>query len=358
MKNKSIFLFDANLGENTESYLSSLLIESTNLAKLSLQNLANTSNFKNTFETAFGNNLSIDSLKDIYKKGQFIFPTIEIVSRTNINNANGAFSRENSKIYLAQEFLLANINNLDAVTNVVLEEYGHYLDSQLNITDMPGDEGAIFAALVQGKELSENELRQLKDEDDSAVVSLDGAEVAIEQNDPGDTLATAQNIGVLGGEKNLSNAINSGNAEDIYQFSLGQTSRVTLDLDGLTDQRSQRSVEMELIVDRNNNGLIDDDDELYGSSTDFFASAANITSTLGAANYFVRLSRDNDSTNTNYNFLNASAVAPSINLDPGKTLATAYNIGLLNEAQNVTEFVGTTDAEDIYQFSLGDRRVG
>ena len=81
-----------------------------------------------------------------------------------------------------------------------MEEYGHYLDSQLNTTDTPGDEGAIFAALVQGEELSEGELQQLKDEDDSAVVVLDGEEVAIEQSSEGTT--TRVSIASDGSEAN------------------------------------------------------------------------------------------------------------------------------------------------------------
>jgi hypothetical protein len=61
--------------------------------------------------------------------------------------------------------------NPAAVADVLLEEIGHSVDARLNVTDSPGDEGAIFAAVVQGKELSEGELQGLKSEDDWFIAS-------------------------------------------------------------------------------------------------------------------------------------------------------------------------------------------
>ncbi|QYO62715.1 hypothetical protein [Leptolyngbya sp. 7M] len=67
----------------------------------------------------------------------------------------GAFSAETNTIYLFEDFLSRHIDNPQAVAAVLLEEIGHSLDAQLNSTDTPGDEGAIFAALVQGHSLSQ-----------------------------------------------------------------------------------------------------------------------------------------------------------------------------------------------------------
>ena len=179
-------LFSTDLSKNTILF-NELLEETTAIAKDLLQDLANNADFNTIFQTAFGNDINTEFLKESWTAGEFIFPEIEIVNRSQINNANGAFARDTNKIYLAQEFLLANINNLNAVKDVVLEEYGHFVDSQLNVADAPGDEGAIFAALVQGEDLSESELQQLRSEDDSAVVVLDGEKVEIEQDSNGTT---------------------------------------------------------------------------------------------------------------------------------------------------------------------------
>lgn len=113
-------------------------------------------------------------------------PKIEIIPIAQLR-ANGGFAKETNTIYLAAEFLSENANNLEAVTAVVLEEAGHFLDSQLNVVDSAGDEGAIFAALVQGKEIAPLELLALKAEDDSGTLTLNGQTLEVEHssNEPG-----------------------------------------------------------------------------------------------------------------------------------------------------------------------------
>jgi L-aminopeptidase/D-esterase-like protein len=78
------------------------------------------------------------------------------------------------------EFLTSHQGDIGAITGVILEEFGHWVDTQVNTVDSDGDEGAIFAALVQGS-LSDQELQLLKAEDDRTVIILDGQSIAIEQ---------------------------------------------------------------------------------------------------------------------------------------------------------------------------------
>ncbi|MEY2911206.1 MAG: chitinase, partial [Cyanobacteriota bacterium] len=167
-----------------------------NLDSILNQALQNTSEYLSQFrfdagytqklETAFGNDFNRSVANQIFDKlaqGDFSdIPSIEIVNRNDINGANGAFAIATGKIYLSQEFITANANNLNAIVSVLLEEYGHYVDSRINTKDAAGDEGDIFARLVQGKSLSQQELAVLKAEDDSATVTLDGQVVEIEQN--------------------------------------------------------------------------------------------------------------------------------------------------------------------------------
>ncbi|MEL0589047.1 MAG: VWD domain-containing protein [Planktothrix rubescens PR222] len=80
------------------------------------------------------------------------------------------------------------LGNVGAIASVLLEEYGHYIDAQINAIDSPGDEGELFADLVQGKALSQSELLGLWGEDDSAIVVWDGEGVSIEQQVQSDTL--------------------------------------------------------------------------------------------------------------------------------------------------------------------------
>ncbi|MBO1046657.1 MAG: hypothetical protein HEQ10_02380 [Dolichospermum sp. DEX182a] len=167
-----------------------------NLDSILNQALQNTSEYLRQFrfdagyttklETAFGSDFNQQIANSIFDKlAQEDFsdiPSIEIVSRNDINGANGAFAIATGKIYLSQEFITANAQNVNAIVAVLLEEYGHYVDAEINTKDAAGDEGDIFARLVQGDSLSEQELAVLKAEDDSATVTLDGQVVQIEQN--------------------------------------------------------------------------------------------------------------------------------------------------------------------------------
>ena len=66
-----------------------------------------------------------------------------------------------------------NVDNIDVIVGVLLDQYGHFIDSQINETDAPGDEGYIFTRLVKG-EIGEQELVVLQEEDnDKVTVNLD-----------------------------------------------------------------------------------------------------------------------------------------------------------------------------------------
>jgi Ca2+-binding RTX toxin-like protein len=167
-----------------------------NLDSILNQALQNTSEYLRQFrfdagytqklETAFGNDFNRSVANQIFDKlaqGDFSgIPTIEIVNRNDINGANGAFAIATGKIYLAADFISQNAQNVNAVAAVLLEEYGHFVDSRINTKDAAGDEGDIFARLVQGKSISQQELAVLQAEDDKATVTLDGVVVEIEQN--------------------------------------------------------------------------------------------------------------------------------------------------------------------------------
>ena len=109
-------------------------------------------------------------------------PNLEIIPSSQINNARGAFAAATNTLYLSEE-LIKNAD-LNAITAVFLEEYGHYLDSILNYQDTAGDEGEYFAAVVTGEDLSPWDIARLQTENDQVVVNLAGQAVPIEQNLP------------------------------------------------------------------------------------------------------------------------------------------------------------------------------
>ena len=136
------------------------------------------------FRKSFGEGLCADDVQTAIS--QLINAEAEIdfyITSGSELGADGGFASEEHTIYLAQEFLVENAANSEVVVKLLLEEIGHYFDSQFNEEDTPGDEGAIFAALVLGEELDESKLERLQAEDDSAVVNLGGKTIAIERSD-------------------------------------------------------------------------------------------------------------------------------------------------------------------------------
>ncbi|MFM6473978.1 MAG: hypothetical protein ACKPGH_10830, partial [Dolichospermum sp.] len=97
-----------------------------------------------------------------------------------LGNANGAYASSNNQIYLSANFLATS--TAEAISAVLLEEIRHFVDAHINLSDSAGDEGAIFAALVQGNSLDTQTLQALKAEDDSGIINLEGEAITVEQN--------------------------------------------------------------------------------------------------------------------------------------------------------------------------------
>ncbi|MBE9094479.1 LGFP repeat-containing protein [Tychonema sp. LEGE 07203] len=150
-----------------------------------LSKFAGAPDFAAKLNVAFGENwnpAAAKALAEEWFQGDFSdIPPVKVVSSAEIGGANGAFAAATDTIYLSKEFLAENAGNPGAIADVLLEEIGHSVDARLNVTDSPGDEGAIFGAVVQGKELSEGELQGLKSEDDTATVLLDGHQYLVEK---------------------------------------------------------------------------------------------------------------------------------------------------------------------------------
>jgi|GEM_PF-874962 len=109
------------------------------------------------------------------RSGDFSWvPEVQILSASSMEYADGAYSRKTRSIYISADC------PLDQITSVLLEEIGHHIDALFNEQETPGDEGALFSAAVLGISLSDEEITALLNEDDSAILSLNGHQVAVE----------------------------------------------------------------------------------------------------------------------------------------------------------------------------------
>jgi Ca2+-binding RTX toxin-like protein len=143
--------------------------------------------YSQKLETAFGNDFNrevADKLFNNFADRNFTnIPTIKIVNRGAIAGGNGAFSDNTQKVYLAVEFINKYASNTSKITDVLIEEIGHFVDSQINEIDATGDEGDIFSELVLGNKLSDEELKALREENDKVTILRgNNEEIGIEEN--------------------------------------------------------------------------------------------------------------------------------------------------------------------------------
>jgi len=155
-------------------------------------------------------------------------PPVELLPAAFMAGAAGAYALSPGTIYLNADWL----PNASAaqVLAVLTEELGHHLDGLLNSDDSPGDEGAIFSALLAGGSLTDEVLAQLKAEDDQRIIVIDGQSVAVEMANftgtEGDDviIGTSEDdfIDGLGGNDSVS----GGNGNDVVY---GQDGNDTID---------------------------------------------------------------------------------------------------------------------------------
>ncbi|WP_432760596.1 calcium-binding protein, partial [Microcystis aeruginosa] len=135
-------------------------------------------------------------------------------------------------MYLSASFL--NTASSATIVNVILEEIGHYVDAHINQVDSAGDEGAIFAELVQGNSLDVATLDALRGENDQTAIIVNGEIIQVEQanltgtNGNDNITGTSENdvIQGLGGNDTLSglggrDRLEGGDGDDLLSGGAG-----------------------------------------------------------------------------------------------------------------------------------------
>jgi hypothetical protein len=204
------------------SSLLAVLEQAVLTSQSDLRDFAADPDFSTQMASIFGEETEeYNSWREAWLNNEFgILTNLEIRTADELGGANGAYSAQTDRIYLALEFLEANQENVDAIAAVLLEEAGHRLDAQVNSVDTAGDEGEQFSLVVQGENLSEETLTLLQKEDDSATFKVNGQTVVVEQ---------AQSLVVTNtndsGPGSLRQAILNANANP-------GTDTITFDIDG------------------------------------------------------------------------------------------------------------------------------
>ena len=186
--------------------------------------------FSDKMTISFGSAIDLEGAKYLIQElanGQYL-PQIEILSAKDINGYNGGFDVLTNTVYISEDFLLQNANNPEAISSVILEEIGHFVDARVNAIDSVGDEGEIFSALVRGTNLSPADVLSLKSENDQATISPNGQTILVETsasawttivydgrfNKVGDTTLSKRNDGLNGVNVDWGRGTVAGRSDD------------------------------------------------------------------------------------------------------------------------------------------------
>lgn len=132
--------------------------------------------FHDTMRKIFGKGydfVKAEAFRQKALKGDFSWlPPIKFASNSDMRGANGAYDAKSGSVYINDK--LKNDPSLAASTYV--EEAGHHLDTKLNKTDTPGDEGEMFRRVLGGEKLSKKQLATIRNENDKGTILVNGKE--------------------------------------------------------------------------------------------------------------------------------------------------------------------------------------
>jgi len=181
-------------------------------------------------------------------------------------------------------------------------------------------------------------------------------------------LGKATDLGAIGGSLNIKQLVGSTDSTDIYKFTLNSISNFsTL----LNSTQSTGNVTLSLIYDQDKNGIANPGEIINGYVVggDFIGgvvtggseggAALGINKTLGAGTYYLAVTQKKLVDNTTYAlnlFVNNTVAGITPTVDPGLTLGTASNLGVLTQTINTKQFVGSADRSDVYRFTLSQER--
>jgi Ca2+-binding RTX toxin-like protein len=162
--------------------MNNLFSESLLLVNSYLQQFAVSISFWPDFELAFGTNFNRAAAEIVRQRlanGSFSLP-IRVLPDQVLGIALGAFAAETNTIYLRES--LVSSGDLNHISEVIIEEFGHSIDAQVNQVETPGDEGAIFRLLVKGIKLTAQMLANLRAEDDWGTIVVNGQKLLVEMD--------------------------------------------------------------------------------------------------------------------------------------------------------------------------------
>ncbi len=196
----AIFSIESELINGITNYsLPEKIISADYLIREKFSTFITNPNANDLFGIAYGKKYQIylaQSLLQSQINDGFKDVQISVINSEILGNANGAYAESINTIFLGNEFI--KYNSIEVIAQVITEEFGHFLDAQINKIDSQGDEGDIFARLVFNQSLTPEELNSLKAENDHGIIQFNDQFINIEKsafeltNNIGETLAVTE----------------------------------------------------------------------------------------------------------------------------------------------------------------------
>lgn len=180
------------------------------------------------------------------------------------------------------------------------------------------------------------------------VPTLFGGNVSPE---PGNTLPLASNtLGAFSGTRSIREYVGTLDETDIYRFTLNDLSNFQI-----TATASSTPVRVQLVRDKNNNGLIDSGEIFASGEGSGLISPASINQDLPAGTYFIAVESRFGTSPTSYEMTVVGTPYGGNGLpDPGNTIPAARDLGVLSGTSSLKEYVGVLDSDDFYKFTLSN----
>jgi hypothetical protein len=170
--------------------------------------------------------------------------------------------------------------------------------------------------------------------------------------DPAGSLGASHNLGTLSDAMvEVTDLIGAYDGNDVYKFTVTQARAVTLSLTGRTE-----GGQLWLVADKDGNGIFDSNDDLAYNGTsgngDF-----SIFEDLAPGSYFAWVSTYSSDDSSRYTLRLTSSALPSLPADPGGSLPTAHDVGVVGDAAVLrTDMIGGYDGNDVYRFTINQYR--
>ena len=117
--------------------MNTILNSALTLTYNQLSTFSGLDNFWQVFDTAFGtqyNRSGAEILRLQWLSGDFgQLPQIYILDSNILGGANGAYASSNNKIYLSANYVATATP--ETLLGTLLEEIGHFVDAQINLSD-------------------------------------------------------------------------------------------------------------------------------------------------------------------------------------------------------------------------------